>query len=393
MHRADVRKGSGRGYSRSVSDLRSFSAKVNRLPRLTIELTDRCNNRCQHCYINRPAEDTLAIGKEMTTDFVKNLILQAADLGCLDLRFTGGEPLLRGDFPELYRFSRKNGFKVLILTNARLITQNLVTLFKNLPPGQPIGITVYGMSRETYESVSGIRGSYEEFRRGVTLLEDRQIDFDLKMALLPENLAEVPIYEDWIKNLFQGRQKPAYVVNVFKRARHDQPEKDRRIREIRSKPEVVVDFISRSDNYFGELGEFCRRFTGLRSDRLFECGFGRSICVDSYGFAQGCLLLRHPDLLYDLHSGSLLDAFLSFFPKFGDQRSVDPSFLSRCANCCLRGLCEQCPAQSWMEHGTLDTPVEFQCEVAHAHARKLGLLSDGEIGWEITDWKSRLLHL
>ena len=33
------------------------------------------------------------------------------------------------------------------------------------------------------------------------------------------------------------------------------------------------------------------------------------------------------------------------------------------------GLCEQCPAKSWSEHGTLDTPVEYHCEMAHAQAR------------------------
>ena len=117
----DVTKTPGQGYSRSVTDLRSFSDKVHRLPHLIMELTDRCNNNCQHCYINRPAQDPDAIAREMSTDFIKDLILQAADLGCLDLRFTGGEPLLREDFSEIYHFSRKKGFQGSYLsTNARL---------------------------------------------------------------------------------------------------------------------------------------------------------------------------------------------------------------------------------------------------------------------------------
>lgn len=378
------------GYSRSVADLRSFSTKVNRLPHLTIELTDRCNNNCQHCYINLPAQDPQALGKEMSSEFIKNLILQAADLGCLDLRFTGGEPLLRKDFSELYHFSRKNGFKVLLSTNARLITPDFVNLFKSLPPGQLINITVYGMSSETYDKVSGVKGSYEEFLRGVNLLEENHIAFALRMAVLPDNQLEVPAYEDWIKNLFNGKQKPVYVINFSQRARHDNPEKNHRIREIRGKPEEMIDLLARVDHYFGELRDFCRQFTGLISEKLFVCGFGQSICIDAYGFAQGCLLLRHPDMLYNLHSGALAEALHIFFPKFSNRRAIHPLFLSRCANCCLRGLCAQCPAHSWMEHGTLDTPVEFQCRVAHAHARKLGLLSAEENGWEIADWQARL---
>jgi len=377
-------------YSRLVSDLRSFSVKINRLPKLIIELTDRCNNNCQHCYINRPAQDLQAIDMEMKTDFIKNLILQAADLGCLDLRFTGGEPLLREDFSELYHFSRINGFKVLVSTNARLITPDLASLFKNFPPGQPIDITVYGMSSETYDKVSRMKGSYEEFRRGVNLLVENHIDFVLRMAVLPDNQSDVPAYEDWIKNLFHDKQKPVYVTNFSLRARHDDPKKDHRIRKIRGTPEKMVEVAARAEHYSGELRDFCRQYSGLISDKIFECGFGQSVSIDAYGFAQGCLLLRHPDFLYTLHAGTLAEAILTFFPKFSNRRARHPFFLSRCAHCYLRGLCELCPGHSWMEHGTLDTPVEFQCRVAHAHARRLGLLTVGESGWEIADWQSRL---
>lgn len=48
----------------------------------------------------------------------------------------------------------------------------------------------------------------------------------------------------------------------------------------------------------------------------------------------------------------------------------------------LHGLCEQCPAKSWTEQGTLDTPVEYLCKVAHARARFLGWLGDDEKAWE-----------
>jgi radical SAM protein with 4Fe4S-binding SPASM domain len=378
------------GYSRSVTDLCAFSKNVNRLPSLIIELTDRCNNECQHCYIHRPAGDRLVASREMETNFIKGLIRQAADLGCLDLRFTGGEPLLRADFPELYRFARQNGFKVHIFTNGRLIDDELARLLRELPPGQPVGITVYGMSADSYESVTGVAGSYAEFRKGVHLLEEKGIDFGLKMAVLPANRRDIPEYESWVRELFHGRKEPAYVLGFLQRARRDDAEKSRRIKALRAGPEEIVDLVARSARYAEDLRDFCRRFTGAPSDKLFDCDFGLSLCVDAYGRAQGCLLLRHPDLIYDLHAGTLAGALREFFPKFAARRAEDPVFLSHCARCCLRGLCEQCPAQSWIEHGTLDTPVEYQCRIAHAHARRLGLLQAGENGWEVTDWPFRL---
>lgn len=84
----------------------------NGLPRAwavstSIELTERCNNDCIHCCINLPVNDSAAKGREMTTDQVKTILKEAADLGCLEVRFTGGEPLLRPDFEELYLFARR----------------------------------------------------------------------------------------------------------------------------------------------------------------------------------------------------------------------------------------------------------------------------------------------
>jgi hypothetical protein len=56
-------------------------------------------------------------------------------------------------------------------------------------------------------------------------------------------------------------------------------------------------------------------------------------------------------------------------------------------------MCDQCPAKSWSEHGTLDTPVEYFCQVAHAQARFLELLGEGEQAWEIRDSEERIANL
>ncbi|MBM3314013.1 radical SAM protein, partial [candidate division WOR-3 bacterium] len=76
---------------------------------LDIELTERCNNDCIHCCINLLEGDRAARDREMTTEQVKLVLTEAATLGCLSVRFTGGEPLLREDFEELYLFARRQG--------------------------------------------------------------------------------------------------------------------------------------------------------------------------------------------------------------------------------------------------------------------------------------------
>jgi hypothetical protein len=86
---------------------------------------------------------------------------------------------------------------------------------------------------------------------------------------------------------------------------------------------------------------------------------------------------------------SLADA-LAQFTALREIRATNPDYLRRCARCFLKGLCEQCPAKSWEENGTLDTPVEYLCEVAHAQARWLGWLGENEYGWEVRERRERI---
>jgi len=140
-----------------------------------------------------------------------------------------------------------------------------------------------------------------------------------------------------------------------------------------------------------EMQEFCAKFTRPAGRSIFSCGAGMRIsCIDAYGNLQLCMLLRHPATVYDLKKGSLKDALINFFPEIRKMKAENPDYLTRCARCFLYGLCEQCPARSWTEYGTLDTPVEYHCEIAHAQARALGLLDEGERAWQIEHWEERI---
>ena len=120
------------------------------LQSIDIELTERCNNNCVHCCINLPPDDRSARNREFSTASIKKVLKEAAALGCLNVKFTGGEPLLRDDFEELYVFARRLGLKVTLLTNATLITPQLAELFSRIPPMEKIEVTVYGMKAASY---------------------------------------------------------------------------------------------------------------------------------------------------------------------------------------------------------------------------------------------------
>ena len=380
------------GYVRKVSEAR-FDPLKGRTPllgQIDIELTERCNNACIHCYINRPENDREAQAREMDTTFILDLLSQAAELGCLTVRFTGGEPLLRPDFPVLYLAARKLGMRVFLFTNARLITPELAGLFARVPPGREVEVSVYGMHAGSYDSVAGVRGAYEEFRAGVDLLLDYGIPFIVKSALLPQNRKDVDEFETWAATIPGMSGPPTYSMKFDLRARRDDSAKNRRISTFRITPEEMLTTRDGNASYNSGMREFFGKFMHPPNDRLFGCGAGCAVSVDSYGNAQMCLLLRHPDTVFNLGSYSLRQVITELFPRLREMRGQNREYLERCAACFLKGFCEQCPAKSWMEHGTLDTPVEYSCSLAHAEARFLGLLGEQERAWEVPDGSERI---
>jgi radical SAM protein with 4Fe4S-binding SPASM domain len=365
------------------------------LGHLDIEMTERCNNACIHCLINQPENDVNSRSREMDTAFVKDILKQAADLGCLTVRFTGGEPLLRDDFAELYLFARRLGMYVILFTNARLITPEIAQLLVRIPPGRVVEVTVYGMHAESYDAVAASRGAFAEFWRGIELLREHKIPFVVKQSVLPPNSHEIAEFEAFAATLPRMEKTPGYSMNFELRARRDNPAKNRFIEKLRLSPDKTVEMLARDPNYLKTMRQFTGKFMGIPGDKLLNCGAGLSVCVDAYGQAQMCMGLRHPKTVYDLRAevpsniSPLKYALTEVFPRLREMRATNPDYLNRCARCFIKGLCEQCPAKSWQEHGTLDTPVEYLCEVAHAEARYLGLLNIDEHSWELEPEVSR----
>lgn len=332
--------------------------------------------------------------RELSTDQWKNILRQAAGLGALYVRFTGGEPLLRPDFPDLYIFARRLGLQVVLFTNARLITPELVTLFARVPPRKKIEISVYGMHPESYNAVACAPYAYMEFRQGITLLQEAGIPFVVKSVLLPPNQAEKEEFEAWASTFPWMDKQPDYAVFLELRARRDSATRNNLIRQLRFTPGQAVELAAQGGaSYRRSLAQFSTEYMHPQGDRLFSCGAGETGCVDAYGMYQMCMPLRHPDTVYDLRQGTLHEALTEEFPRLRELRATNPDYINRCARCFLKGLCQQCPGKSWEEHGTLDTPIEYLCQVAHAQARYLGLVGESEFAWEVADWQFRIQKL
>ena len=120
----------------------------------TFELTSRCNLDCRMCYIHKRANDQTAIQGELSASDWINYAKEAQKSGMLLLLLTGGEPLLRPDFREIYIACINLGILISINTNGTMIDESMVEFFKKNPPLR-VNLTLYGASPETYQRLCG----------------------------------------------------------------------------------------------------------------------------------------------------------------------------------------------------------------------------------------------
>src|SRR6202041_3292835 len=157
---------------------------------VSIELTHRCPLECQHCYNNLPMADKSARNRELSLDEYKRLLDEIAEAGTFWILFTGGEIFARADFLDIYAYAKTKGFLITLFTNATMITPRIADFLAEWRPFT-VEVTMYGATRETYEALTQIPGSYDRCMRGIRLLNERKLPLKLKTVPTTINRHEV----------------------------------------------------------------------------------------------------------------------------------------------------------------------------------------------------------
>jgi radical SAM protein with 4Fe4S-binding SPASM domain len=338
-----------------------------------LELTARCNNDCRHCYINLPANDKAAQSKELSLAEIGDIADQAVDLGAMWCLLTGGEPLLRQDFAEIYMLMKRKGLLVSVFTNATLVRPEHIALFKQFPP-RDIEVTIYGASKETYECVTRRPGSYAAFVRGLDTLFDAGVRVRLKAMALRSNLEDM----EAIAAFGRLRTKDYYRFDPQLHLRYDgNPLRNAEIRQERLTPEEIVRLELADEKRFGALEKdkdtlISEEFTHRGCDHLFHCGAGNgSFNVGYDGTFRLCPDLWAPGTTVNLRQTSLREAWETLIPRVRDLRSQDAEYLNTCVKCPINNLCMHCAARAYLETGLMDGATPYFCAVAHARAESL----------------------
>ena len=181
--------------SRSLpSHLLQFSS--DKRPVVVWNVTRRCNLKCIHCYAH--AKDS-SFKNELTTDEGKALLDDLAQFGVPVILFSGGEPTMRKDLPELARYAVERGMRAVISTNGTLITPEKARLLKEIGLSY-VGISLDGME-EVNDSFRGVKGAFQAALTGIQNCQKAGIKVGLRFTMNRLNATEIPGIFDLIEDL------------------------------------------------------------------------------------------------------------------------------------------------------------------------------------------------
>jgi len=173
-----------------------FSARPMAPYRMDLALTYRCNDDCAHCYNARPRDYP-----EMSTEEWKRIIDKTWELSIPHIVFTGGEPTLRDDLPELIAHAEANGQITGVNTNARRLSDpNFVAALLNAGLDH-IQITVESHDSQIHDQMVGKNGAWQQTIAGLRQVVDSDLYVMTNTTMLQNNYSSLGETLDFLADL------------------------------------------------------------------------------------------------------------------------------------------------------------------------------------------------
>ena len=158
------------------------------LTSLYLYLVAHCNLSCAHCWISPAFSSYHQDG--IPFDALRRTISEAKALGLQNVKLTGGEPLLYRDIGKLLGFLGREKVDILIETNGTLIDREMVDRFADCHVEQ-ISVSLDGATEEVHDEIRGVEGSYRRTLKGLQLLSEYGLSFQIIMTLQRKNRHEI----------------------------------------------------------------------------------------------------------------------------------------------------------------------------------------------------------
>jgi radical SAM protein with 4Fe4S-binding SPASM domain len=351
----------------SVSEfIKQFGDRTEalRLPLMgMLEITSRCNLRCVHCYLGPQEEQHKKRASELSTSEVMAFVDQMVEAGTLYLTITGGDPMMRPDFPQIFRHAKERGLLVTVFCDGVLVTDRIVELFRELPPSL-VEVSLYGATAETYEKVTRVPGSFAKCLAGIGRLRAAGLRIGLKSVLMTLNQHEMPAMEqmaqDWgIKFRYDSAIFPCL------------PNRSEAPLDLRVSPARAVEIEMSNPTRLQAMADYFETRQNVPgAPELYQCGAGlTSFYMDPFGDVSPCLMTTKYRYSARGQQGGFAARWRDDVSKIRTLKPENPDH--GCGSCGVRAVCTGCSAFHALETGREDVKSEYVCETTQHRVKAL----------------------
>ena len=151
---------------------------------VSLELTHRCPLRCPYCY--NPVE-LVRSSNELTTDEWKRVLDEAAEMGALEVHFSGGEPMVRDDLLELMGHASRAGLYPNLITSAVLLDKARLTALVDAGL-EHIQISIQDTQAGPADRIAGMAGAHAKKLNAAQLIGEAGIPITLNAVMHRGNI-------------------------------------------------------------------------------------------------------------------------------------------------------------------------------------------------------------
>ena len=276
-------------YETLLNELLAIAAAHCQPVNGVFELTERCNLKCEMCYIGKPRKDYISQKKELQASDWVRLAQMASNNGMLFLLITGGEIFVRDDFFQIYQPITKLGLVIVLFTNGTLISDTTAQKLSENPPNR-IEITLYGGTKKTYEAITGVKNSYDHCCKGIELLLSEGLPVVLKSTITRNNVQDL----EKMRNMAASWGVPFSASWLLTRRRDGSLDN---IESLRLPPNECVDLENKRYAREQEWIENALRQSPEGDNRNFFCHAGRSsFVINATGEMIPCIDIQSPSI-------------------------------------------------------------------------------------------------
>jgi len=169
------------------------------LENLNIYLTWECNLRCIHCWVKGDNNNKSPV--QFSKRNIKDLIMQALEMGLKHIKFTGGEPLLKFDLIKYITESFENyNLKFSIETNGTFINENIADFFYEHEFS--VSVSLNGFNEKTNEEFVRVDDAFDDTLQGIKTLQSKKINNPVVVtSIYRDNLMNLEKFLDFCLSL------------------------------------------------------------------------------------------------------------------------------------------------------------------------------------------------